>query len=119
MEGLAARVVTVAVPRADLPAMAARVAMGEMAVQVLLEQISVRMALPGRLAELAELVVMAVALPQASRAMAAREAMAVSPEPGALVSARSLRAKMAGMVATAGMVALLEPGERAAPPAMR
>ena len=56
---------------------------------------------------------------QASRAMAAREAMAVSPEPGALVSARSLRAKMAGMVATAGMVALPEPGERAAPPAMR
>lgn len=60
LEVLAARVVTVAVPRADLPATAARVATGEMAVQVLLEQISARMALPGPLAEPAELVALAV-----------------------------------------------------------
>lgn len=119
LEGLAARAATVAASRVGSPATAARGAMAEMEAQVLLEQISAAMALPGRQVVRAALVAMAVTPPRVSRATAAQVAMAVSPEPAVLVSAQSLRAKVAAMVATEATAALPELGERAAPPAMR
>ena len=110
--------VPAAVPRAVWRAMVELGEMVAMALRVKLELMEARMVSTEPQVVWAGPAEMAALSPRAPQATAVREATAVSPEPGALVSARLLQGQTVEMPVTADLVGLLEPVEQEAPPVM-
>jgi len=116
LEGTAAPVVTVEAPPVAWLAMAAREGMAAMVVRVQQEMIATRMVSTEAQVVWVGLVATEATPSRAPQEMAALAAMAVSPVPAVLVSARLLQGKTAGMPGMADQVGLRAPGARAVLP---